>query len=93
MIDQLDVHRPPEWATLDTFGARTLRALGQAYLGRGDLTVARDCLEQLRSGQKQQALLPKADYALALSDLFKCYRALGQTELAKMCQNEARGLL
>jgi serine/threonine-protein kinase len=93
VIDRLDVHRPAEWASLDTFGARTLRALGQAYLGRGELASARDCLEQLRSGQKQQALLTKADYAAALSDLFRCYRGLGQTELAQACQEEARALL
>ncbi len=93
VIDRLDIHRPAEWATLDTFGARTLRALGQAYFAQGDLAAARDCLEQLRSGQKQQSLLPKADYAAALSDLFKCYRGLGQAEQAKACQEEARGLL
>jgi serine/threonine protein kinase len=93
VIDRLDVHRPAEWASLDTFGARTLRALGQAYAARGDLAAARDCLEQLRSGQKAQALLPKADYAAALSDLFRCYRGLGQAELAKACQEEARALL
>ena len=93
VVDRLDVHRPAEWATLDVFGARTLRALGQAYLGRGETAAARDCLEQLRSGQKEQTLLPKADYAAALSDLYKCYRGLGQPELAKACQEEARGLL
>jgi serine/threonine-protein kinase len=93
VIDRLDVHRPAEWAVLDAVGARTLRALGQAYLGRGDLTSARDCLEQLRTGQKEQALLPRPDYAAALSDLFKCYRGLGRMDLAQTCQEEARGLL
>jgi serine/threonine-protein kinase len=93
VIDRLDVHRPVEWATLDPFGARALRVLGQAYLGRGDLAGARDCLEQLRSGQKEQALLPKSDFAAALSDLCKCYRGLGQAEQARACQEEARGLL
>ena len=67
--------------------------LGQAYLGRGDLTSARECLEQLRDAHHQQPLLPRADYAASLSDLHKCYRALGLTELAKACQEEARGLL
>jgi serine/threonine-protein kinase len=92
-IDRLDVHRPPEWAVLDAMGARTLRALGQAYLGLGDLPAARDCLEQLRAAQKEQNLLSKPDYAAALSDLFKCYRGLGQKELAQACQEEARQLL
>jgi serine/threonine protein kinase len=93
VIDRLDVHRPPEWAVLDFSGARTLRALGQAYLGLGNLPEARDCLEQVRAGQNEQKLLPKADYAAALSDLFKCYRGLGQPELAQACQEEARKLL
>jgi hypothetical protein len=93
VIDRLDVHRPPEWAVLDVLGARTLRALGQAYLGLGDLPAARDCLEQLRATQKEQDLLPRPDYAAALSDLFKCYRGLGQMELAWACQEEARKLL
>ncbi len=93
VIDRLDVHRPPEWAVVDPPGARTLRALGQAYLGLGNLPAARDCLEQLRATQKEQGLLPKADYAASLSDLFKCYRGLGQMELAQACQEEARKLL
>lgn len=90
VIDRLDVHRPPEWVALDLAGARTLRALGQAYLGRGDVASARDCLEQLRANQRQQALLPPADYAAALSDLVKCYRRLGLDEMAQACQAEAR---
>lgn len=93
VIDRLDVHRPPEWATVDLLGARTLRALGQAYLGRGDLRSARECLEQLRGAQKEQPLLPRADFAAALSDLVKCYRGLGQPDLAQACQDEARKLL
>jgi serine/threonine-protein kinase len=92
-IDRLDVHRPPEWVVLDRLGARTLRALGQAYLGVGNLPAARDCLEQLRATRIEQNLLPRADYAAALSDLFKCYRGLGQMELARACQDEARKLL
>jgi tetratricopeptide (TPR) repeat protein len=93
VIDRLDVHHPPEWAVLDVMGARTLRALGQAYLGLGNLPAARDCLEQLRATQKEQSLLPRSDYAAALSDLFKCYRGLGQMQLAQACQEEARKLL
>ncbi len=93
VIDRLDVHRPAEWAVLDRLGARVLRALGQAYLGRGDLGDARDCLEQLRTAQQEQGLLARADYAAALSDLVKCYRGLGQAELARACQEEARQLL
>ncbi len=93
IIDRLDVHRPAEWAVVDLAGARTLWALGQAYLGLGDLPAARDCLEQLRAAQREQALLPPPDYAAALSDLFKCYRSLGQVELARACQEEARRLL
>jgi serine/threonine-protein kinase len=93
VIDRLDVHRPAEWAVVDLLGARALRALGQAYLGRGDLADARDCLEQLRASQREQNLLPRPDYAAALSDLFKCYRGLGQMELARACQEEAKRLL
>lgn len=93
VIDRLDVHRPAEWAVVDLRGARTLRALGQAYLGLGDLPSARECLEQLRAAQKEQPVLPRPDYAAALSDLFKCYRGLGQNELARACQEEARRLL
>jgi serine/threonine protein kinase len=92
-IDRLDVHRPPEWAVLDAMGARMLRLLAQAYLGQGNVPAARDCLEQLRAAQKEQNLLPSAEYAAALSDLFKCYRRLGQTEAAQACQEEARQLL
>jgi eukaryotic-like serine/threonine-protein kinase len=93
VIDRLDVYRPAEWATVDLTAARTLRALGQAYLGRGDLQSARECLEQLRGAQREQAVLPRADFAAALSDLFKVYRGLGHTDLAQACQEEARKLL
>jgi serine/threonine-protein kinase len=94
VIDRLDVHRPAEWAVVDRTGARTLRVLGQAFLGRGDLPAARDCLEQLRSAQKEQKeLLPKTEYAAALSDLVKCYRGLNQPELAQQRQDEAKALL
>jgi tetratricopeptide (TPR) repeat protein len=93
VIDRLDVHRPAEWAVLNRLGARTLRILGQAYAGRGDLTAARECLEQLRDVQRQQPLLAKADYAAVLSDLYRCYRGLGLEELAKACQEQMRELL
>jgi eukaryotic-like serine/threonine-protein kinase len=92
VIDRLDIHRPAEWAVVNLLSARTLRALGQAYLGRGDLHQARECLEQLRTAQDEQGFLSKADYAAALSDLYKCYRGLGQAQQAKACQDEARGL-
>jgi serine/threonine-protein kinase len=93
VIDRLDIHRPAEWQVMDLRAARTLRALGQAYLGRGDLAAARDCLEQLRAGQKEQAVLARQEHAAALSDLVKCYRGLGQPELAEVCRQEARDLL
>jgi len=93
VIDRLDVHRPAEWVAVDRMGARTLRALGQAYLGRGDLREARECLEHLRDAQRQQPLLARPDYAASLSDLYRCYKRLGMAELAKACQEEARGLL
>src|SRR5262249_23502568 len=93
VIDRLDIHRPAEWAVVDAVGARALRALGQAYLGRGDLATARDCLEQLRRAPKEQGVRSRADYGAALSDLVKCYRGLGQREVAEMCREEARRLL
>src|SRR5262249_14344104 len=92
VIDRLDVHRPAEWAAHDARAGRTLRLLGQAYLGRGDLTAARDCLEQLRAAQHEQAVLPGREYAAALTDLVRCYRALGRRDLADGCQEEARRL-
>jgi serine/threonine-protein kinase len=93
VIDRLDVHRPAEWTVINKTGARTLRVLGQAYLGIGDFAAARDCLEQLRTSQQEQELLSRSDYAAALSDLVKCYRGLGQMELATARQEEARKLL
>lgn len=91
-IDRLDIHRPAEWAVLDAIGARTLRALAQAYIGRNDLGQARECLEQLRSGQRERPVLPRPDYAAALTDLVKCYRGLGMADLAQACQEEAKRL-
>jgi serine/threonine-protein kinase len=93
VIDRLDVHRPAEWAVVDVRGARVLRILGQAYLGRGEVQAARECLEQFRAVQKEQALLSRQDHAAALSDLVKCYRALGHPDLADACQQEAQNLL
>jgi serine/threonine-protein kinase len=93
VIDRLDVHRPAEWAVVDLLGMRALRALGQAYLGLGNLGAARDCLEQLRTTQRERRLLSGPDYAAALSELCKCYRALGLGEQAQGCQEEARKLL
>jgi serine/threonine protein kinase len=93
VIDRLDIHRPAEWQVIDLRAARTLRALGQAYLGRGDFGAARECLEQLRAGQKEQAILARQELAAALSDLIKCYRGLGFAELAEACQEEALSLL
>jgi serine/threonine protein kinase len=93
VIDRLDIYRPAEWQTLDPRGGRILRVLGQAYLGRGDLATARDCLEQLRAAQRERAVLGRQDYAAALSDLVKCYRGLQQPELADACQEEARKLM
>ncbi len=93
VIDRLDVYRPAEWSVVDLMGVRTLRALGQAFLGRGDLKGARECLEHLRMIQKEQAMLSKPDYAAALSDLYRCYRGLGLMELAQQCQDEAKSLL
>jgi serine/threonine protein kinase len=93
VIDRLDIYRPAEWQALDARGGRILRVLGQAYLGRGDLATARDCLEQLRAAQRERAVLGRQDYAAALSDLVKCYRGLQQPELADACQEEARKLM
>ena len=93
VVDRLDVHRPAEWTVVDPRGARTLRALGQAYLGRGDLAAARDCLEQLRAAQRgREQLLPPGDYAAALSDLCKCYRGLKMDAEERDCRQEARTL-
>jgi serine/threonine protein kinase len=93
VIDRLDIYRPAEWAVLDPLSARTLRILGQAHLRRGQVRQARECLEQLRIGQREKPLLSPLDYSLALSDLVRCYRALGEMSLAQECQEEARKLL
>ena len=74
-------------------GARLLRLLGQAYLGRGDLPAARDCFEHLRALQQEKPRLPRDEFAASLSDLCKCYRGLELPDLAAACQEEARRLL
>ena len=74
VIDRLDVHRPAEWAVSARRAPRGTSPMGQAYLGRGDLAAARECLELLRDAQRRQPLLSQADYAAALSDLYRCCR-------------------
>jgi hypothetical protein len=93
VVNRLDVHRPAEWAVVDAAGSRVLRALAQAYLGRGDLALARDCLEQLRAAQREQPVLGRLDHAAVLSDLRTCYRGLGQPDLEEACREEARRLV
>jgi serine/threonine-protein kinase len=92
VVDRLDIHRPAEWVTLDLRGARILRLLGQAFIGRGDLRSARECLEQLRSAQQEQGLLSRLEFAAVLTDLLKCHRGLGLDELAARCQEEVKQL-
>jgi serine/threonine protein kinase len=92
-IDKLDVHRPAEWAVLDSASAAILQLLGQAFLGRGDVSAARECLEQLCNAHKENAILPEIDYALALTDLIKCCRRLNRHEQAAACEEEARRLM
>jgi hypothetical protein len=92
VVNRLEVHRPAEWAALDGSGVRLLRLLGQAYLGKGDLRAARDCLEHLRALERERPALPRDELASALSDLYKCYRDLDLPELAADCLEEARRL-
>jgi serine/threonine-protein kinase len=92
-VDHLDVYRPAEWAALDATSGRILRLLGQGYLGRGELRAARDCLEQLRAAQREQHVLPRLEYAAALTSLRHCYLGLGLAEPAEQCQQEAWRLL
>jgi serine/threonine protein kinase len=87
-VDLLDVHRPAEWQALDQRGGRILRLLARAYLGWGNLQAARECLEQLRSAGP--GLLPRQEQAAALTDLVKCYHALGEREQAQRCRQEAK---
>jgi tetratricopeptide (TPR) repeat protein len=92
-IDRLDIHRPAEWAVADDQGAQVLRLLGQAYVGRGDWRGAQECLEQLRSVQREQALLAPPCYAAALTDLVRSYTQLGLSERAEGIRQEAQALL
>jgi serine/threonine protein kinase len=92
-IDHLDIHRPVEWAVVDRQGAQILRILGQAYVGRGDWRSACECLEQLRSVQREQALLPAPSFAAALTDLLRSYTALGLKEQAEAIRQEVQMLL
>jgi hypothetical protein len=92
VISRLDVHRPAEWAALDASGAKLLRLLAQAYLGKSDMRSARDCLEHLRGAEKEKPHLSRDERAAALSDLCKCYRALDLPDLVAECQAEARRL-
>lgn len=89
---RLEVHRPAEWAAVDGSGARLLRLLGQAYLGKGDLRSARDCLEHLRALERERPQLARDELAAALSDLCKCYNALNLPDLSAACLEEARRL-
>jgi serine/threonine protein kinase len=91
-IDRLDIHRPAEWTVVDRQGARLLRALGQAYVGLDDWRSARECLEQLRSVQREQPLLAPTNYAAALTDLLRCYQQLGLNDLADVLKQEIRQL-
>jgi hypothetical protein len=49
-------------------------------------------LELFRTAQEESAVLPNAEYALALTDLVKCYRCLGCVEQATACEEELRRL-
>lgn len=91
-ITRLEVHRPAEWAALDGGGVKLLRLLGQAYLGKGEFRAARECLEHLRALERERPLLSRDERGSALSDLVKCYRSLGLSDLADDCLNEARRL-
>jgi hypothetical protein len=91
-VARLEVHRPAEWAAIDGSGARLLRLLGQAYLGKGDLNAARDCLEHLRALERERAQLSRDELAAALTDLCKCYRSLNLLDLATDCLEEASRL-
>jgi serine/threonine protein kinase len=93
VISLLEVHRPPEWAVVDAAGGRALRLLGQAYVGAGEWSKARECLEQLLTAQQEQPIMERSDHVAALSDLVRCYLGLGEKELASARQEEARLML
>jgi serine/threonine protein kinase len=92
-IDTLDIHRPAEWAVVDRQGARILRVLGQAYVRCGDWRAGRECLEQLRSVEREQGLLAAPQYGAVLTDLLRCYHQLGLNELEETIRQEAQQLL
>jgi serine/threonine protein kinase len=92
-IDTLDIHRPAEWAVVDRQGARILRVLGQAYVRCGDWRAGRECLEQLRSVEREQGLLTSPQFGAVLTDLLRCYHELGLNDLAETMRQEARQLL
>jgi len=92
VVRKLEVHRPAEWAAIDGSGVRLVRLLGQAHLGVGDLRAAVDCLEHVRSAERERAQLTRDELASALSDLYKCYCGLELHELAADCLAEARRL-
>jgi serine/threonine protein kinase len=92
VIERLEVHRPAEWATLDGPTARLVRLLARGYQGHGNWADARDCLEQVRDGHKEQPVLGRAEYAAALTELATCYERLGQGEQAEACRRELREL-
>jgi serine/threonine protein kinase len=91
-IDRLDIHRPAEWTVVDYQGAQVLRLLGQAYVRRGDWRSARECLEQLRSVQREQSLLAAPYFAAALTDLWRSYTQLDLKDQAEGIRQEARQL-
>jgi uncharacterized protein HemY len=78
---------------VDRQEARILRVLGQAYVRCGDWRTGRECLEQLRSVEREQGLLAGPQYGAVLTDLLRCYHQLGLNELAETMRQEARQLL
>lgn len=90
VIDQLDIHRPPEWTPLDAHSIQRVRLLGQAFLRNGDLAQARECLEQVRGAHLSERLLSEREYIMVLTDLHHCYAGLGLPDLARRCRVEVR---
>ncbi len=92
VIDHLDIHQPAEWAVVDEQGARILRLLGMAYLGKKDFARARDCLVQLRLVQKEKPVLPVEEYLAGLTDLHQCFQHLKMAGHAEECHKEIKEL-
>jgi len=90
VIDQLDIHRPPEWTRLDAHSIQRVRLLGLAFLRNGNLSQARECLEQVRGAHLSERLLSEREYAMVLTDLYHCYGGLGLAEMAHRCRAEVR---